>query len=578
MQRRPTALFSGLLTAALLAIGGCSPTSEDSPTKPATITNPVEIATAREMTATNVAGEGDEQVSALAAELFEQAQLVIVTDEDSRALAASAAIALGAPVLPMPESQDGATDEETANKKADESADEASDGTDGASAADELTDQLSDLGARYVLALGNAKAALADAEVLVLEESQLPDILTRLKLEPSYADVPQDDLSAALADLEPGQLYMADPQPEGTAPTGSADGAPSAGEESSDEPTGLPEEIPPLVASSPASFSFITDGKEPLLIAQARAAGGDVTIIEGDPRSRDVEVTAPDPVVAAFGDPAMGPMWAAANAGVELPGGGQLVFDSKRYIALYGSPASPALGVLGEQGTEETIARAEATAKEYAGLTEDEVIPALEIIVTVASGDAGDDGNYSNEWDPNGFVELIEAAEAAGQYVILDFQPGRTDFLTQVKAYEQLLAYPHVGVALDPEWRLGPDELPLSRIGHVEAAEVNEVVDYLATFVRENNLPQKALVLHQFQLQMLRDRDQIDVSRPELAVVIHADGQGSQSAKADTWQALHVDAPDVHWGWKNFYDEDSPMLSPEETYQVEPLPDFVSYQ
>jgi hypothetical protein len=33
------------------------------------------------------------------------------------------------------------------------------------------------------------------------------------------------------------------------------------------------------------------------------------------------------------------------------------------------------------------------------------------------------------------------------------------------------------------------------------------------------------------------------------------------------------------WGWKNFYDEDQPMLTPEQTVtQVEPVPDLVSYQ
>jgi len=34
----------------------------------------------------------------------------------------------------------------------------------------------------------------------------------------------------------------------------------------------------------------------------------------------------------------------------------------------------------------------------------------------------------------------------------------------------------------------------------------------------------------------------------------------------------------VHCGWKNFYDEDVPMLDPTQTYQVQPVPDLVSYQ
>jgi hypothetical protein len=137
-----------------------------------------------------------------------------------------------------------------------------------------------------------------------------------------------------------------------------------------------------------------------------------------------------------------------------------------------------------------------------------------------------------------------------------------------------------VGIALDPEWRLGPDERPLQRIGSVDVDEVNEVVTYLADFVQKHALPQKLIVLHQFQLRMITDREDLDTSRTEVALLIHADGQGGQGAKQATWRALHEDAPEgVYWGWKNFIDEDSPMLTPEETYaDVDPVPDFVSYQ
>ena len=60
---------------------------------------------------------------------------------------------------------------------------------------------------------------------------------------------------------------------------------------------------------------------------------------------------------------------------------------------------------------------------------------------------------------------------------------------------------------------------------------MNEVIAYLSDYVRENNLPQKMVVLHQFQLQMIRDRDQLDLSRSEVALLIHADGQGSRGQK-----------------------------------------------
>ncbi len=70
------------------------------------------------------------------------------------------------------------------------------------------------------------------------------------------------------------------------------------------------------------------------------------------------------------------------------------------------------------------------------------------------------------------------------------------------------------------------------------------------------------------------------MSRDELAILIHVDGQGSQPAKKNTSRALQIDAPvGVAWGWKNFYDGDSPTLSPEQTMaEVLPTPDLVTYQ
>jgi hypothetical protein len=248
-------------------------------------------------------------------------------------------------------------------------------------------------------------------------------------------------------------------------------------------------------------------------------------------------------------------------------------------VALYGTPSTTALGLLGEQDTPATVQRAAEHAAPYAGLTQDTVVPALEIIATVAAGDAGPDGNYSNELAVEDLRPLVEAAGEAGQYVILDLQPGRASFLEQAALYADLLALPHVGLALDPEWNLGPDEVHMVRIGSTTSAEVNEVVDWLADFTRERNLPQKMLVLHQFQVRMIQDVSDVDLSRSELAVLVHADGQGGQPAKQGTWATLHANAPNIAWwGWKNFYDEDTPMLTPEQTMQVEPMPDFISYQ
>jgi hypothetical protein len=355
-------------------------------------------------------------------------------------------------------------------------------------------------------------------------------------------------------------------------------------------PATPPEDVP-VGERGEAPLTVVVDGASSLGAAAA-TAGALGAVVHGqvtDPREE------PDVFAALREDPGRPLVTAAAEESVaqtllvtgsmaqrapELPGGGVTVFPHRRMIALYGHPGVPVLGLLGEQGVEASIERVGTYVERYQPLVEETVIPAFEIIASVATAGAGDDGNYSKVWPPETFRPWVEAAKDAGVYVVLDLQPGRTDFLTQAKEYEELLIEPHVGLALDPEWRLGPNERHLVRIGSVQAEEINRVSDYLAELVRTHDLPQKVLTLHQFRISMIPDRELVRTDHPELAIILHADGQGSQPAKQDTWRVLKQDLPENMWlGWKNFYDEDAPMLTPEETVaQVDPVPWFVSYQ
>ena len=265
----------------------------------------------------------------------------------------------------------------------------------------------------------------------------------------------------------------------------------------------------------------------------------------------------------------------------EIPGGGLLMFDDafpRRLIAIYGHPVTSRLGVLGEQGPEEGVER---LAEIAAGYEADgaSILPTFEIIATVASAGAGRDGDYSAETNPDVIRPWIETAAANDVYVVLDLQPGRSDFLTQAKQYEEFLRQPHVGLAMDPEWRLKPNEVHLRQIGTVDAEEINQVVAWLAGIVREEGLPQKLLIVHQFRFSMISNRELIETP-PELAVVIQMDGQGSLGAKYNTWNVLTRGTGDrgFRWGWKNFYDEDSPTATPAQVLELTPVPVFVSYQ
>ncbi|MBB0994791.1 hypothetical protein G6015_11095, partial [Dietzia sp. SLG510A3-40A3] len=286
---------------------------------------------------------------------------------------------------------------------------------------------------------------------------------------------------------------------------------------------------------------------------------------------------------------ALGPGWGTedeledrvekARTVPELPGGGQLLFPGRRFVAAYGSPITPALGILGEQGPEESVARVQQLVGEYQPHSPEPVIPAFEIIATVASTSAGPDGNYTNEWDPQEFVPLIDAITDAGGYAVIDLQPGMADLLDQARIFEELLTRPNVGLALDPEWKLEPGQQPGAQIGSVDAEEINRVTDWLADLTRDSGGPQKLLILHQFSMAMIDDRDQIDTSRPEVSIVLHADGHGTPDLKMETWDVLRSGLPSgIRMAWKNFYDEDTPTFTPEQTMAVEPRPWFVSYQ
>lgn len=269
----------------------------------------------------------------------------------------------------------------------------------------------------------------------------------------------------------------------------------------------------------------------------------------------------------------------ARLASTELPGGGDVLFPGRRLVALYGHPYAPVLGVLGEQSLPASIARAKRLAASYEKVSDVPAVPAFELITTVASRSAGSDGNYSNEKKVRDIRPWVVAAGKAGVYVVLDLQPGRSDFLTQAKRYESLLAFPHVGLALDPEWRLKPGQVHLRQIGSVSAREVNQVTTWLADLTARRGLPQKLLLLHQFRLAMITDRERLVADRKEVAVVIQMDGFGAPSTKMTTWRVIRADAPKgIRFGWKNFYDEDRPTFTPGRTASVRPSPVFVSYQ
>ena len=92
------------------------------------------------------------------------------------------------------------------------------------------------------------------------------------------------------------------------------------------------------------------------------------------------------------------------------------------------------------------------------------------------------------------------------------------------------------------------------------------------------DLPSTMLVVHQFTASMITNKQAIR-GTPTVQVVIHMDGFGSLSLKRNSYARVVVDLPaGALTGWKNFYDEDQPTPTAQQTIDNAPRPTFISYQ
>jgi hypothetical protein len=260
-----------------------------------------------------------------------------------------------------------------------------------------------------------------------------------------------------------------------------------------------------------------------------------------------------------------------------LPGGGRQILPDHRVIALYGAPQDPQLGALGIGSPQEAARRLERQARPYRRGNR-KVLPAFELIATIANASGGADGLYRTRQPRSVVRRYLRAARRAGAILILDIQPGRAEFMDEVRAFEDFLREPDVGLALDPEWSLRPPAVPGQEIGSTDASLVNETAAYLSTLVREGNLPQKLLVVHQFTEGMIENREELIETVPGVALVLNVDGFGGQEIKRAKYRDFSRSLPDIPHGFKLFYEEDTDLMSPRQVLSMRPQPALVVYE
>ncbi len=267
----------------------------------------------------------------------------------------------------------------------------------------------------------------------------------------------------------------------------------------------------------------------------------------------------------------------AAPAPVQtLPHGATKIFGDGRFlVAYYGTAETGALGVLGETSPDAMQRRVLRAARPFARKHQP-VQVVYELIVSIADHYAGPGHDYSHDIPRAEVQKYIDAAHRHDALLLLDIQPGRSDFLTAAKRWAWALKDPYVGLALDPEWRMGRHGVPGQRIGSVGAGEVNRVSAWLRDLVARQALPQKLFVLHQFRTDMI---DHIGAVEPRrgLVMVQHVDGFGTPGQKLDTFHAVARPGK-FYMGFKLFYDEDVHRMHAADVRRINPRVRFVSFQ
>jgi hypothetical protein len=264
----------------------------------------------------------------------------------------------------------------------------------------------------------------------------------------------------------------------------------------------------------------------------------------------------------------------------ELPGGGRTIFPEHQLVGFCGTPGAPALGPLWEK-PDAKAKKLMTYAVQYAGNRK--ILPVFELIAVVVQGYAGADKKWRMRIYDSVVDQYLRVARENNGLLLLNIQPGASDFMTEVKAFEKYLHEPDVGIALDPEWAMiDAKHTPGVFYGQATGDTISSVIQYLADIVKQDDLPEKVLVFHRVNGYVVKHEEDIR-QQPGVVVVESVDGLGPKGLKINTYNYLmHLKAPWIHPGFKLFFDEDTrhgwKLMSPKEVLELSPQPEYVMYE
>lgn len=263
-----------------------------------------------------------------------------------------------------------------------------------------------------------------------------------------------------------------------------------------------------------------------------------------------------------------------------LPGA---ILPYHRVIAYYGNLYSKGMGILGEIPKAEMVRKLqdEVTRWQAADSTT-KAIPALHYIAVTAQLEPGAGKNYRLRMPFHQIDTILRLASGIDALVFLDIQVGHSTLEKEIPEFREYLKLPNVHLGIDPEYSMKNGRVPGSSIGTFDARDINYAADYLASIVRENDLPPKILVVHRFTKQMVTNYQDIK-TRPEVQIVMHMDGFGFPEKKKNTYRNSIEKEPVQFTGFKIFYKNDTEggrykLMGPAEILSLYPRPVYIQYQ
>jgi hypothetical protein len=307
------------------------------------------------------------------------------------------------------------------------------------------------------------------------------------------------------------------------------------------------------------------------------------------PRPASVETatpTAATPQSGELGTPVAGtPDATTPDAGTPSPPAVVLspadknsLFQNCQVIAYYGFPDVPQMGIVGEYDPDQLVQKLKEQAKAYDDVNGTRgVALAIHLIYAVAQASQTSDGTYLARMSDDLVQQWIDIADKDDLLLILDIQMGSSSVEKEFPHVEKFLKNPRVHLGLDPEFVVSGDQAPGVAIGSLDVSQINAAENLLQQLVEANHLPNKILIVHQFLPDMILNKGELK-DQPNVDTVIDQDGFGGPELKSANYERFVKADGAEHGGFKLFYKQDDPLMTPEEVEHLDPQPDVIIYQ